>query len=363
MSDLKCTTDINVTRKSTTTFKWTINNIQNHGEEYFFDRVLSNEFNVKESEGRTTKWMLELDRLSNTYRTASGTLGGDSYLRVLIHNKNADPIQTKLKVSFVVVANQEKETVTHVKKIRENSSFELCRHSWKSLSEKNLFYGFGLIIKCELTTFSATIFSKGPKNSNPEPRCSSVLLAKNEKTFSESFSQFHLSKEMSDVQIKCEDKTFDAHQLILSARSPVFRAMFQAEMKEKELNIVEIQDLKASVIPEMLKYIYNGSCCVNDKKPNLMMVSDLLEAGDKYQMDVLKEMCETVLSSNLVVDNALLLLSLGDMHSAKDLKKKALEMIVTNAKKITGTEEWKDCAENRPHLLRMVAEAMAASQK
>ena len=55
----------------------------------------------------------------------------------------------------------------------------------------------------------------------------------------------------------------------------------------------------------MLKYIYTGSCCVNDSKPDIEMVSDLLEASNKYQMDMLMEMCKTVLSSNLVVDNAL----------------------------------------------------------
>ena len=139
--------------------------------------------------------------------------------------------------------------------------------------------------------------------------------------------------------------------------------MFQAEMKEKDLKIVEILDLKASVIPEMLKYIYNGSCCVNDEKPDMEMVSELLGAAGKYQMDVLKEMCEIVLSSKLVIDNALQLLTLGDMHSAEHLKKKALDMIVTNAKKIIGSEEWKDCAKNRPHLLIKVAEAMSASKK
>lgn len=167
---------------------------------------------------------------------------------------------------------------------------------------------------------------------------------------------------MSDVQIKCEDQTFDAHQVILATRSPVFRAMFQAEMKEKDSRQLVIRDLKATVIPEMLKYIYTGSCCVKDEKPDMEEVSALLEAADKYQMDVLKEMCEKVLSSTLLIDNALQLLSLGDMHSAHDLKKNALDIIVNNAKKVTETEAWKDFAKSRPHLLIAVFEAMAAAK-
>ena len=79
-------------------------------------------------------------------------------------------------------------------------------------------------------------------------------------------------------------------------------------------------------------------------------------------MGVLKEMCEKVLSSTLLIDNALQLLSLGDMHSANDLKKNALDIIVNNAKKITETEAWKDFGMSRPHLLIAVFEAMAAAK-
>ena len=92
------------------------------------------------------------------------------------------------------------------------------------------------------------------------------------------------------------------------------------------------------------------------------VVSALLGAADKYQMDVLKEMCENVLSSTLLIENALELLSLGDMHSAHDLKKNALDIIVSNAKKITKTEAWKDFAKSSPHLLIAVFEEMAATK-
>ena len=69
----------------------------------------------------------------------------------------------------------------------------------------------------------------------------------------ESFGNLFNSKEMSDVQIKCGDQIVDAHQLVLSTRSPVFQRMFQAEMKEKENGQVDIKDLKPEVVSEMLK--------------------------------------------------------------------------------------------------------------
>lgn len=364
MNGQKCTTNLNITRKSNETFTWTIKNIADYVGEFALDRVLSNEFIVKGTDGRETKWVMEI--LPNATDVSLRGRNG-KYMKVLIHNKNDEPMKTTLTVSFLNTSSEEKETVSHVKTIKENTSFELCQHSWKSLAGQNIARYGQLTIICRISIYSTTTSSVGPGPTFTEgsqslkTKCSSSLLDKGYQTFSKSFSQFHLSKEMTDVQIRCEGQTFDAHQVILAARSPVFRAMFQAEMKEKESRQVEILDLKAKVIPEMLKYIYNGSCCVNDKKPDVEMVSDLLGAADKYQIDILKEMCENVLSGTLVIDNALRLLSLADMHSANDLKRNALDMVVTNAKKITGTKEWKDCARDRPHILIVVAEAMAAS--
>merc|ERR1719312_587255 len=75
----------------------------------------------------------------------------------------------------------------------------------------------------------------------------------------ESLGEFFLSKELSDILIECQDKTFKAHQVILSASSPVFRGMFLADMKEKKSQLVEIKDLEPGVVCEMLKFIYTRS--------------------------------------------------------------------------------------------------------
>ena len=65
-------------------------------------------------------------------------------------------------------------------------------------------------------------------------------------------------KDMSDVQIHCGDQVFAYHQLILSARSPVFRVMFQAEMKEKKTRKVEILELDPPTVSALLTFIDTG---------------------------------------------------------------------------------------------------------
>ena len=123
----------------------------------------------------------------------------------------------------------------------------------------------------------------------------------------EDLDEFYLSKELSDVKIDCQGKMFDAHQVILAARSPVFRGMFLADMKEKKSQLVEIKDLEPKVVSEMLKFIYTRSCVATkeNEKPDLEFVSDLLKASEKYQLETLKNVCQSLLSTQLKVNNSL----------------------------------------------------------
>ena len=111
---------------------------------------------------------------------------------------------------------------------------------------------------------------------------------------------------LSFTSNKCGDQTFDAHQLILSTRSPVFQSMFQAEMKEKKNGQVDIEDLKPEVVSEMLKFIYSWECdIIYDSKTSDQQIIDLLEAADKYQLEFLKQLCEDELCNRIKVESSL----------------------------------------------------------
>ncbi|GIY75724.1 TD and POZ domain-containing protein 1-like [Caerostris darwini] len=53
---------------------------------------------------------------------------------------------------------------------------------------------------------------------------------------------------LSDTQIRTSTETFPAHTQILGARSPVFRAMFSTDMKERTKECVDITDLESETI-------------------------------------------------------------------------------------------------------------------
>lgn len=149
------------------------------------------------------------------------------------------------------------------------------------------------------------------------------------------------------------------YNIEISARSPVFAAMFEHEMEERKQNRVAITDVEHEVLREMLRFIYTG------KSQNLeKMADDLLAAADKvrfssshslrgvggrgeevygeidvdvfisvswfqYDLGRLKIMCEEALCANLSIENAADILILADLHSAEQLKAQAIDFINT----------------------------------
>ena len=138
--------------------------------------------------------------------------------------------------------------------------------------------------------------------------------------------------------------------VILAARSPVFMAMFQADMKERQTQTVTIDDFKAGVVREMLNFIYTGRVSSLDVLSDIAL--DLFKAADKYQLDLLKTICEESLCSTLDVTNCVKNLVLGDMYQTLKLKRMALRMLVDNLDSITSTNPdiLKDLCKERPEL-------------
>lgn len=85
-----------------------------------------------------------------------------------------------------------------------------------------------------------------------------------------------MSTQSSQVTLIDNVVNDDYNGLYITARSPVFAAMFEHEMEERKKNRVDITDVDHEVLREMLRFIYTG------RAPNLdKMADDLLAAADK----------------------------------------------------------------------------------
>lgn len=157
------------------------------------------------------------------------------------------------------------------------------------------------------------------------------------------------SKCFCDVTFVLGEKKFHAHKAILAARSPVFAAMFESNMQEKQSNVVSVVDIDDKVMADILQFIYTG------RIDNLRKTaSNILPAADKYALEGLKDICEDAISKSLSVDNAAEILTLADCHNASKLKQDALNFIIFNGQSVTESQGFKEIVASQPHL---VAEA------
>ena len=156
-----------------------------------------------------------------------------------------------------------------------------------------------------------------------------------------------------DTTIKCTDKEFKVHRVILASRSPVFRAMLESDMKEKQSGVVEVSDTTPEVMSDLVAYLYTGTA------PNLTtLANELLQAAEKYQLPRLLTICENELGDNIKEATVIWTLILADLHGRVCLKKACLEYIRSNSAKVFQTREWEDFKELKDQYAQVYVEVL-----
>ncbi|GBM09567.1 Speckle-type POZ protein [Araneus ventricosus] len=151
---------------------------------------------------------------------------------------------------------------------------------------------------------------------------------------------------LCDVKLKTSTDTFNAHKVILSASSSVFEAMFSNDMKEKDSNCVNIEDLSDETISRMLAYIYTAR--IEDL--TWERASLLYAAADKYAIFSLKNICSSYIKDNFSPSNAGEVLLLSEFHADSDLKSAVQNYMLKHLKEIINSDGWKLLMETNPAL-------------
>lgn len=161
-----------------------------------------------------------------------------------------------------------------------------------------------------------------------------------------------------DVQFYFEDgQRIGGHVNILSARSPVFAAMFHYNMLEAKTGTVFIRDIEREVFLQMLHYIYSGRLIFT----SMMTVGTakaLYAAADKYHIEDLKNECASLIFLGVNVKTAINLMVWGHMQSIDRVKQVALELIVRHGKDLCLTDEWEWLTKSHPDLCIMATRRM-----
>ncbi|KAJ4752561.1 BTB/POZ and MATH domain-containing protein 2 [Rhynchospora pubera] len=137
----------------------------------------------------------------------------------------------------------------------------------------------------------------------------------------------------TDVSFNVSGVTFNAHQCVLVARSPVFKAQLLGPMKDKmDKSIIEIKDMEPSIFKSMLYFIYSDSVAEleeidGNEDSAIVLAQHFLVAADRYNLERLKELCEIVMYEFIDVDNVATALTLAEQHNCFELKAACIEFI------------------------------------
>nr|XP_042903337.1 speckle-type POZ protein-like A [Parasteatoda tepidariorum] len=90
-----------------------------------------------------------------------------------------------------------------------------------------------------------------------------------------------LEKEHADLNLHAGKEIIPVHKCLLSARSPVFSAMFKRDMMENQTGVVDIPDVESEVLCSFVEYLYTDIFSNTD----FDHVLNLLLVADKYQIN------------------------------------------------------------------------------
>ena len=148
--------------------------------------------------------------------------------------------------------------------------------------------------------------------------------------------EFRETNILCDTIIRAQGQDFPAHKCVLSAASPYFRGMFSSDLREKESNLVELQDIKSSTLGDVLRYIYTGTTRIDSSN-----AKDLVMTADYLIIPSLKTRATLFLEGALNASNCLAFESFASRYNCESLKIAAVAYKMEKFVDVTKSEDFR----------------------
>ncbi|XP_051211903.1 BTB/POZ and MATH domain-containing protein 2-like [Lolium perenne] len=155
--------------------------------------------------------------------------------------------------------------------------------------------------------------------------------------------------EATDVTFEVGGETFAAHWCLLAARSSMFMAQFLSDATTS----VPIKDMEPTVFKAMLHFIYTDSLPKIDDDNDDETVRMLFAAAERYNLDKLKMICESILCNNISTSTAAAALAFAKQHGCLALKKACFQFLASlqNLMAIVGSDAFENLKSTEPNIL------------
>uniref|UniRef100_A0A0G4F9J5 BTB domain-containing protein n=1 Tax=Chromera velia CCMP2878 TaxID=1169474 RepID=A0A0G4F9J5_9ALVE len=139
-----------------------------------------------------------------------------------------------------------------------------------------------------------------------------------------------LEENNGDLEVKlAEGATMKVHSGILKSCSPVFRAMFDHNMQEKQQHSVSLPNINEADFRELMNLVHTG-CWSGDEDPPLSRLFDILSVADEYSVDHISELLRERIQDRLNVDTFESILEFAINMSDLELKSACFTLASAN---------------------------------
>ncbi|GFV41089.1 BTB domain-containing protein [Trichonephila clavipes] len=159
----------------------------------------------------------------------------------------------------------------------------------------------------------------------------------------EDFEKAFESRQFSDITLKLNAGSVQAHKFVLAARSPVFKELLE---NSEGVNELTINNITKSVLVNFLYYLYSG--IIGTVQWDMLM--QLYEVADRFQVDSLKQSCRCSMISNLKDRRACKTLQFAHKHKDSKLSNSVKVYMKNNFHRLQKTVCWESFRAESPDL-------------
>lgn len=176
--------------------------------------------------------------------------------------------------------------------------------------------------------------------------------------------------EGSDVVFNVAGEKFHAHKLVLAARSPVFRSVF--DKQDGDAHEIDVSDMEPKVFKAMLHFIYRDALVedelvefssISESSVSDSLIAKLLAASDKYDLGRLRRICESHLCKDISVNSVGRTLALADRFHATELKAVCLRFAAENLAAVMQSDGFEYLKEKFPRLQSELLKTVAGCEE
>ena len=140
-----------------------------------------------------------------------------------------------------------------------------------------------------------------------------------------------------DVIVEVKGKEFKAHKAVLAAASPFFLTLLESNMRESNQHLIkiELEEATASIIEDVLKYVYTGNVSVTEESAH-----NLVATADYLLLPGLKTLACDFLKDILATENCVFNYYFAEKYRCVSLKEKCLELIMSNFSAVMETDDF-----------------------